>query len=97
MSAALHTEPLGGVTRECLLAHWLACSTIAHNTIPIMSVQYTDRIAGTTTVISNTVISGLTRLQNDGADVFVIHQHQHETMLAGTIALTCANGEIFVI
>jgi hypothetical protein len=91
----LHTELLASITRERLFAHWLACSVIAHNNSPIMSVQYTDKIAGTTTVISNTVISGLNRLQNEDADVFVIHQH--ESMSAGTTAVTCAYGEILVI
>jgi len=60
-----------------------------------MNVQYTDRIPGTTTVISNTVIRGLSRFQSDDADVFVIHEHG--SMSGDTIAVTWSNSEIFVI
>jgi hypothetical protein len=63
--------------------------------VPRAGLETSPWVAGTTTVISNTVISGLNRLQNEDADVFVIHQH--ESMSAGTIAVTCAYGEILVI
>jgi hypothetical protein len=45
--------------RDLPASHCIASDIIAHNSRPIMSVQYTDRIAGT-----NTVIAGLADLRS---------------------------------